>query len=73
MPNIKQFCDNCRFYLPNEAKGTTAGECRRYPPQCASNGHNIRLYFFSKVTEDDWCGEWKPILKSGNTSVYDEK
>ena len=73
MPNIKQFCDNCRFYLPTEDDGKGRGECRRYPRQCSDSGDNFRRYFFSKVSEYDWCGEWNPILKSGNTSVYDEK
>ena len=45
MPNIKQFCDNCRFYLPTEDDGKGRGECRRYPRQCSDSGDIFRRYF----------------------------
>ena len=78
MPNTHQVCENCRFFQRN-SKGTTLhplpeneGKCRRYPAQFSATDYH-HLYRFPTVRESGWCGEWRPILESGNISAYEEE
>ena len=68
-----QTCEHCRFFYQYTAqKGTDTGECNRYPPQGVNDGGELD-WIFPKTRGFFSCGEWKPILASGNISVYDEE
>ena len=84
-----QRCQNCRFfkrewrkvqkgkpgrwgyYWWDEYKRQDNGVCRRYPPQLA--GTELVYHGFPRVDENDYCGEWRPILESMNISAYTEE
>ena len=70
----EQKCKNCRFFdqHPPNSDSLYDGLCLRYPPQLQNNEH-ARHWYFPEVRQSNCCGEWKPILKSGNLSVYDEE
>ncbi|MCG8625519.1 MAG: hypothetical protein MJE68_26415 [Proteobacteria bacterium] len=71
---LYQTCETCRFfYQRSSQKGTDDGECLRYPPQLVNDGINEPYWSFPETRTFNNCGEWKPILESGNTSVYDEE
>ena len=55
-------------YVPQDR-----GVCRRYPPQFASHPHDTASSWFPRVDENDYCGEWRPILESRNISAYPEE
>lgn len=58
---MEKVCRNCRFY--NEQ----GRDCRRFPPQVwgdpQSKFSSSYCCNFPEVSEDDWCGEFKPIDK----------
>lgn len=59
--STKECCGNCRFY--------SDGACLRYPPtpvptvfstgdyEMTGVGSDVE-YYFAKVAETQWCGEW---------------
>ena len=49
------------------------GVCRRYPPQIATLTHHTVGQWFPDVDENDYCGEWRPILVSRTISAYTEE
>lgn len=58
MDNIKNYCQNCRFF----AKSGSKGYCHRYPPQaCVVDEHGslATLYRIPEVHENGYCGEWQ--------------
>ena len=82
MPNPQQTCGNCRFLDDNYKDGEP--RCHRYPPQAKDEtdfheppllgAFEVHLWRFPEVNKDHhWCGEWKPILTSGNISAYEEE
>ena len=73
MPNQKQVCENCRFF--DRTGSENKGECLRYPPQASHYETIISavIWRFPEVHQADHCGEWRPILESGNISAYDDE
>ena len=73
-----QKCGICRFFQRNPKRTNhwsppeDHGKCRRYPAQFSTTDYRDS-YRFPTVHESDWCGEWRPILESGNISAYEEK
>jgi hypothetical protein len=66
-------CVNCRFYdrrhaKPLDGKAPLWGQCRRHAPQLNPNPINAKAYvvegIWPLVRDDDWCGEWKVILRA---------
>jgi hypothetical protein len=66
-------CINCRFYdrrhaKPLDGKAPLWGQCRRHAPQLNPNPINAKAYvvegIWPLVRDDDWCGEWKIILRA---------
>lgn len=66
-------CINCRFYdrrhaRPLDGKAPLWGQCRRQAPQLNPNPINAKAYvvegIWPLVRDDDWCGEWKIILRA---------
>ena len=66
-------CINCRFYdrrhaKPLDGKAPLWGQCRRHAPQLNPNPINAKAYvvegIWPLVRDDDWCGEWKVILRA---------
>lgn len=66
-------CVNCRFYdrrhaKPLDGKAPLWGQCRRHAPQLNPNPINAKAYvvegIWPLVRDDDWCGEWKVILRT---------
>jgi hypothetical protein len=66
-------CINCRFYdrrhaRPIDGKAPLWGQCRRQAPQLNPNPINAKAYvvegIWPLVRDDDWCGEWKVILRA---------
>lgn len=66
-------CINCRFYdrrhaRPLDGKAPLWGQCRRHGPQLNPNPINAKAYvvegIWPLVRDDDWCGEWKIILRA---------
>lgn len=66
-------CINCRFYdrrhaKPLDGKAPLWGQCRRQAPQLNPNPINAKAYvvegIWPLVRDDDWCGEWKIILRA---------
>lgn len=60
-------CQTCKFYKPNPSSGdpkrpASIGRCRRFPPITGQDTKTLNDVFeMPGVTEDCWCGEWKPI------------
>ena len=80
MKNQRQNCGNCRF-LDDTYKDEQA-RCHRYPPQAKEETwqpegivSTLTATFWRapEVEKDHWCGEWKPVLTSGNISAYEEE
>lgn len=66
-------CINCRFYdrrhaRPLDGKAPLWGQCRRHAPQLNPNPIHAKTYVVESiwplVRDDDWCGEWKVILRA---------
>ena len=64
-------CINCRFYdrrhaKPLDGKAPLWGQCRRHAPRL--NPVTAKAYvvegIWPLVRDDDWCGEWKIILRA---------
>ncbi len=64
-------CINCRFYdrrhaRPLDGKAPLWGQCRRQAPQL--NPVTAKAYvvegIWPLVRDDDWCGEWRIILRA---------
>ena len=75
MSNTHQRCETCRFFdnISLSAEDDSAS-CLRYPPQIESLEIAIsRSWLFPRVHKNSRCGEWRPILESGNISAYDEE
>lgn len=75
MSHTDQRCENCRFFdslsLSMEDDRAT---CLRYPPQIEVSQEGYRTdWLFPKVNKTSRCGEWRPILESGNISAYEEE
>ncbi len=51
-------CDGCRFFADERSLADGLGLCRRYPPMDAPPGE----YRHPLVRDDDWCGEYEPLL-----------
>ena len=60
-----QNCGNCRFLIDTYKDGKP--RCHRYPPQVKEEIMTSTFWLFPEVEKDDWCGEWRPVLASGNT------
>ena len=72
MAHTDQRCENCRFF--RGAETDDYGACLRYPPQIEVSAEGYRTdWIFPKVNKFSRCGEWRPILESGNISAYDEE
>jgi len=75
MSNTHQRCENYRFFdnISLSAEDDSAS-CLRYPPQIEALEIAIsRSWLFPRVHKNSRCGEWRPILESGNISAYDEE
>lgn len=79
-----QYCENCRFFQQDSTeKEERKGECKRFPPQIVwydvdkeeyeEEAYDKVHWRFPEVYEYQRCGEWRPILESGNISAYDEE
>ena len=70
----QQKCENCRFFHENlsNSERPYEGDCLRYPPQLSNNEYGLNFYF-PTVNRSSHCGEWRPILASGNISAYEEE
>lgn len=58
MDEIKNLCQNCKFF----AKSGSKGYCHRYPPQACvvdEHGKSATLYRIPEVHECGYCGEWQ--------------
>jgi hypothetical protein len=64
-------CVACQFYdrqlaKTNDSKGAMWGQCRRAAPML--HPINAKSYMIEgvwpHVRDDDWCGEWKQIVRS---------
>ena len=82
MSKTQQNCGNCRFL--DDTYTDEKSRCHRYPPQAKDETHfseepmmgkfELHLWRFPEVNKElDWCGEWRPILKGGNRSAYNEE
>ena len=61
---MKDQCEYCMFYLPDEVEGEEASEygiCRRYPPRLVEEDDGFSSEY-PPIKEDDWCGEHEPQL-----------
>lgn len=75
MSNTHQRCETCRFFSGQDSTAEDdRGSCLRYPPQIEALEIAIfRSWLFPRVHKNSRCGEWRPILESGNISAYDEE
>lgn len=75
MSNTHQRCETCRFFVDHSSTvEEDQGFCLRYPPQIEALEIAIsRSWLFPRVSKGSRCGEWRPILESGNISAYDEE
>ena len=82
MSNTHQKCETCRFFSDQDSTAEDDhGSCLRYPPQIESFPPQIealetaisRSWLFPRIHKNSRCGEWRPILESGNISAYDEE
>ena len=53
METPTEICMNCRYWEAY-GKGTSYGECHRFPPSTSSDG-------FPETYSKRWCGEWKEV------------
>ena len=77
MLNPQQTCGNCRFLDDTYKDGNS--RCHRYSPQAQDETHfyeepltgsfEVHAWRFPEMDKGDWCGEWRPILASGNISA----
>jgi len=72
-------CINCRFYdrrhaRPLDGKAQLWGQCRRHAPHL--NPVTAKAYvvegIWPLVRDDDWCGEWKILIRESEGSQPDE-
>ena len=59
-------CGNCQF---GQDSGTARHNvpviaCRRFPPQQTGRQQSPDPYPYPMVSETEWCGEYKPEIKS---------
>ena len=73
-----QKCVTCQFYDrrnagPSEAKGPSWGQCRRAAPML--HPVNVKSYMIEgvwpHVRDDDWCGEWKGMVRRADARPSD--
>ena len=57
MSETDESCGNCRYWL---LLGATA-RCHRNAPRPVIAAESVHVYMHPYTTEDDWCGEWKPV------------
>jgi hypothetical protein len=71
-------CINCRFYdrrhaRPLDGKAPLWGQCRRHAPHL--NPVTAKAYvvegIWPLVRDDDWCGEWKVVIREAEGSYPD--
>lgn len=62
----QESCGNCRFFHKNNVR---QGVCRKNPPVAVAMGANAQGQVATAnirpaVDEDDWCGEWLPVVSA---------
>ncbi len=58
---MQETCETCKFMKPDDL---LKGRCHRHPPQFEPDWDWEREmlggdYYFPKIENDDWCGEWR--------------
>lgn len=74
-PPTTPYCENCRFWVPNDDTNTD-GTCHRHAPRVVAGTWGIYLVFLKATSTewpdtvaDEWCGEHEPVTESESNSV----
>jgi hypothetical protein len=71
-------CTSCQYYDRNQrngdAKSPNAGQCRRAAPMLSPINQKSYMIegVWPTVRDDDWCGEWKALVRRVDPSRLSE-
>ena len=71
-------CTSCQYYDRNhrnaDAKSPNAGQCRRAAPMLSPLNQKSYMIegVWPTVRDDDWCGEWKALVRRVDPSRLTE-